>query len=257
MTPEVTVSLTTTSHRIGQVHEVIEPLLQQSVMPTRVVLWLSPGPHLIDRGVREEDIPAPLQHLVGERFSLRWTRNIGPYRKLLPALLAFGGLIVTADDDTLYPRNWLEGLLSMHRSHPRAVCCYRAHRMLLTEEGELAPYWRWPSFDHDAPSLDCFPTGKDGVLYPPGALHPDVADVERLLQLAPASDDIWFKVMALRRGTRAVGARDHESLPVVSLPGQLRGLFARYNLVGNDEALASVMKAYQLSPDILRERVIG
>ena len=257
MTLEVTVSLTTTSHRVGQVHEVIESLLKQAVLPARIVLWLSPEPHLIDQGVQAGEVPADLQCLVGGRFLLRWTRNIGPYRKLLPALQAFGGLVVTADDDTLYPRDWLEGLLSLHRRHPRAVCCYRAHRMLLTDEGELAPYWRWPSFDRDAPSLDCFPTGKDGVLYPPGALHPDAADVERLLRLAPASDDIWFKIMALRHGTRAVGVRGHESLPVVSLPGQLRGLFARYNLIGNDEALANVMRAFHLSTDILRERPVG
>jgi hypothetical protein len=216
------------------------------------VLWLSREAHLMDEGVPEGDVPSALQSLIGARFSVQWTRNIGPYRKLLPAMDMFGGLIATADDDTLYPPTWLEGLLSLHSRYPQAVCCYRAHRMLVADSGKLASYWRWPAFDLNEPSLDCFPTGKDGVLYPPGALHNDVFDVERLLLLAPASDDIWFKVMGLRRGTPAIGMRGHGSLPVVSMPAQLQGLFARYNLLGNDETLANVMAAYGMSPGMLK-----
>jgi hypothetical protein len=248
---EVTVSLTTTSRRISQTHEVIESLLLQRVRPTRIVLWLSREPHLMDQGVAEEAVPAALRDLVGERFVLRWTPNIGPYRKLLPAMQAFEGLIATVDDDTLYPPTWLEGLLSLHRRYPRAVCCYRAHRMLLAGDGNLASYWRWPAFDGDEPALNCFPTGKDGVLYPPGSLHGDVLDVQRLLCLAPASDDIWFKIMALRCGTSAIGMRGHDSLPVVCLPDQLQGLYARYNLMGNDETLANVMSAFGVSPALI------
>lgn len=250
---DVTVSLTTTSRRIDQVHEIVRTLLSQTVAPSRIVLWLSSEPHLLDRGVREEQIPPALQNVAGGRVLLRWTRNLGPYRKLLPAMEAFGGLIVTADDDTLYPPTWLEGLLSMHRENPGAICCYRAHRMLVTDRGEFASYWRWPAFAHSRPALDCFPTGKDGVLYPAESLHADVLDVERLLALAPASDDIWFKIMALRRGTRAVGVPGHTPFPVIAVSEQIAGLYARYNLLGNDAVLAGVCAAYGVLPSAVLE----
>lgn len=255
ITANLTVSLTTTSRRIDRVHEVIEALLAQTVTPARVILWLSTEPHLVDNGVREQDVPGSLRALqdAQARFAIRWTRNLGPYRKLLPALETFGDTIVTADDDTRYPPSWLAELIAMHRQYPDAVCCYRAHRMLVNDAGEFVSYWRWPAFDSLAPSLDCFPTGKDGVLYPPGSLHDDVFDAEKFLVLAPTNDDIWFKTMALRRGTRALGVRGHEAFPLMSASDHLNGLYARYNLLGNDETLVRVFDEYQLPPD----KVVG
>jgi hypothetical protein len=245
---EVTVSLTCTSRRIRHVEQVIRSLLDQDIPASRVVLWLSREPFLMDEGVTPEDLPASLDALQGPQFAIRWTANTGPYRKLVPALQAYGGIIVTADDDTIYPRNWLRGLLAMHAQTPQAVCCWRARRMLTHADGRLAHYWRWPRLHTRVPRADCLPIGKYGVLYPPGALHPDVADAERFLELAPTTDDIWFKAMALRAGTPARNSRTQPDFRVACARTGTFGLFARYNLFGNDRALAKVFEAYALSP---------
>jgi hypothetical protein len=121
--------------------------------------------------------------------------------------------------------------------------------MLANADGALALYWRWPRLRSGLPRVDCFPIGKYGVLYPPGALHPDVADAERFLALAPTADDIWFKAMALRAGTLACSAQEARAgfRPAPARTGRI-GLAARYNLFGNDRALARVFDAYALSP---------
>ena len=243
----VTVSLTSTSRRIPHVSGVIRSLLDQDVQATRTVLWLSREPFLMDEGVAPADLPPELRALEGPRFAIRWTANIGPYRKLVPALRTYGGTVVTADDDTLYPRHWLRGLLAMHAAAPRAVCCYRARRMLANGHGGFAHYWRWPRLRSTTPRMDCFPIGKDGVLYPPGSLHPDVADSERFLALAPTADDIWFKAMALLAGTPARSAAGHAGFPLARATAGVTGLFARFNLFENDQALARVFEAYALS----------
>ena len=245
---DVTVSLTCTSRRIRHVEEVIRSLLDQDLPATRVVLWLSREPFLMDEGVVPEDVPASLDALQGPHFAIRWTANTGPYRKLVPALQAYSGIIVTADDDTLYPREWLRGLLAMHTQTPQAVCCWRARRMLTNADGAPALYWRWPRLHTTVPRADCLPIGKYGVLYPPGALHPDVADAERFLELAPTTDDIWFKAMAMRMGTPARSARNEPAFRVACARTGTIGLFARYNLFGNDRALAKVFETYALSP---------
>lgn len=244
----LTISLTTTSRRVGRVAEVVRTLLEQEVQPARIVLWLSREPFLMDDGVMPQDLPHALLALEGERFLIRWTENIGPYRKLVPALRAYGGTIVTVDDDTLYPPAWLRGLLEMHAQTPGAVCCYRARQMLTNGQGELACYWRWPRLQSALPRADCLPIGKDGVLYPPGSLHPDVADADRFLELAPTCDDIWFKAMALLAGVPARSMPDHTSFPMLSPTVSMVGLFTRFNLLENDQALARVFDAYALDP---------
>lgn len=247
-TESLTVSLTTTSRRIGRVAEIVRSLLEQQPRPRRIVLWLSREPYLLDEGVAPEDLPHALLALQGECFSIRWTENIGPYRKLVPALRAYGGTVVTVDDDTVYPPGWLRGLLEMHAQTPDVVCCYRARRMLANPQGELACYWRWPRLRSATPRADCLPIGKDGVLYPAGSLHPDVADEVRFRELAPTCDDIWFKVMALRAGTPARSAPDHTSFRMLSPAVAMVGLFTRFNLLENDLALARVFDAYALDP---------
>jgi hypothetical protein len=242
---DVLVSLTTTSRRIGAIDAVVRSLLEQDT-PAPVVLWLSREPYLLDEGVPEDAIPPALGALEGPRLAIRYVRNIGPYRKLLPARRIHGGTIVTADDDTLYPRDWLSRLLALHARYPAAVCALRAHRMRGDADGELLPYLRWPAWDGNEPGHDCFPTGKDGVLYPPGALDPRVDDEQALLALAPTNDDIWFKAAARAAGIRAVAPSNHQTLPTNGIVAGLGGLFLHHNLARNDETLRRVFAHFGL-----------
>ena len=245
MSEPVLISLTSTSRRIHGVDVVIESLLAQD-RPAPLVLWLSTEPHLLDQGVAPEAVPPRLRALEGPRFAIRFTRNLGPYRKLLPARRIHAGIIVTADDDTLYPRDWLARLLVLHAKHPDAVCALSAHRMRIGTDGCLLPYLRWPAWDGDAPSHECFPTGKDGVLYPPNSLDPRVADEDALLALAPTNDDIWFKAAARAAGSLAIAPPDHHTLPTTGIGAGLSGLFLRHNLTGNDDMLRRVFAHFGL-----------
>ncbi len=242
----VTVSLTTTSRRLARVSRTLESLLRQSASPRRVVLWLSEDPFHLDRGVQRADVPASVRSLQRQGLQILWTRNTGPYRKLAPAWKRFGGTVVTADDDTLYPRDWLERLLEMQAETPGCVCCYRAKRILRDKEGKLLSYIRWPVYASGAPGHDCFPTGKDGVLYPEGSLHPDVCNERDFQDLAPTNDDIWFKAMAMRLGTPARAVSGHRAFPVHA-GTQVRGLFLTKNLRRNNAYLRAVFERYGLT----------
>ena len=59
---------------------------------------------MLDKGVKAKFIPLELQYLAASTdiFSIIFTQNIGPHRKLLPILAHFWGndcVIVTFDDD--------------------------------------------------------------------------------------------------------------------------------------------------------------
>ena len=64
MVPEIDVSLTSISPRIGRLAPVVASILAQDPAPARVLIHLSRGAYLLDQGIG--DLPADLAALVDE-----------------------------------------------------------------------------------------------------------------------------------------------------------------------------------------------
>lgn len=192
----IVVSLTTISTRMDAITRTLRSLLAQDHPDFRVRLHLSREPFLLDAGVPGA-LPSALEALAraDPRLEIRFTPNLGPYRKILPVLAELGGaraLVATADDDTVYPPDWLGGLVAAHRRH-RCVVCYRGHRMVRRDH-VFADYRSWM---HGGilrnPDIYNLPTGKDGVLYDTDFFDPRVLNHVRALAIAPTADDLWLK----------------------------------------------------------------
>jgi len=199
------VSFTAIPPRMRSVHLVVDSLLLQTVLPERIVLYLSEA-DFPDRSVLRK-----LEARVGEIFSIRWlATNLGSYRKLVHALTDFPGkTIITVDDDKIYAARAIESLVATASRYPRHVVFRQGFSVPPRDPGTS----RRQSIDA-GPSFWHFPVGVGGVLYPPGSLAPDVTDSELFLRLAPFADDLWFKAMTLLTRTPAVkadpaGGHDH------------------------------------------------
>ena len=128
------VSLTTFPLRIGKVHLTIQSILRQSRPADRILLWLSK-----EEFPEEAQLPANLLRLKEKGLDIRFCDNIRSFKKVFYTAQEFeNDVIVTADDDALYPENWLEGLWDIHEKYPGCVCCYRAHKITF-EGGRVAP----------------------------------------------------------------------------------------------------------------------
>ena len=200
-TKHVPVILSLTSHgdRIERAHIAIETLLRQTAAAERVILWIS-DKHSI------ADLPAPLQRQMRRGLDVRLVPDIGPYTKIIYSLRKFPEhAIVTVDDDSVYAADLIERLHNAYTTQPDCVHCHRARAMIFDENGCLKPYreWRLIGDDNDAPSHMIFPTGVGGVLYPPGALHPEVFNREIFRTICPTADDVWLKAMALLNGVKS------------------------------------------------------
>lgn len=209
-TPNVIVSLTSFPARIGTVHYVIESLLEQTVKPWKIVLWLTREE--FPQG--EESLPYHLLALTrGTNFEIDWSdENYRPYNKLVHALRKYPDCaIVTVDDDILYPPDLLERLSLAWHENPNAVTSLRTH-IITSSSGCVAPYNEWiMDSDIGGISNDFFLTGVGGVLYPPGCLDPRATDMSLAGQITPKNDDIWFWAMAILKGT-----------PIHSVPGKIQ-----------------------------------
>lgn len=246
---DVDVSLTTIADRIGQVHLVIGSILNQNPPPARVFLYLSQAPWLLDSGVR--DVPDTLHALVAAsrgRLVVGFVENTGPYRKILPWLAEHGQsgrLVVTADDDTIYPQGWLAGLLAAWR--PGLAVAHSAHPVVV-RGGRLVPYGQWFKAALVSPALHVLPIGKDGVLYRAADFPPDVLDVATALRIAPSGDDLWLRWHLARAGV-SVAVAGQGKLPEVKAKAEPRvgpgeSLWRSYNRGGGNDAMIAALEAY-------------
>jgi hypothetical protein len=245
VTKHVPVILSLTSHgnRINTAHIAIETLLRQTAAAERLILWVSDEYSIAG-------LPAPLQRQMRRGLDVRLVPDVGPYTKIIYALREFPEhTIVTVDDDSVYAADLLGRLHDAYTVQPDCVHCHRAHEMTFDENGCLNPYsaWRRQVDDNGAPSHMIFPTGVGGVLYPPGALHPEVFNQEVFRAICPTADDVWLKAMALLNGVKSKRMPGpHREFPLV-FGTKASGLF--YNNIcekRNDCQIEAVFTRYGL-----------
>ncbi len=206
---ELTISLTSYPGRFAILPLTLKSLLDQTVRPDRVVLWIA-HEHL-------DLLPRSILALQNDIFSVRGCEDLRNFKKILPTLGAFpDSFILIADDDTYYPKDWLKSLLDAYDPGQPSIVCHRAHRLAYAPDGSLAPYrtWHYDVSDPQStvPSTDLLPTGNGGVLYPPRSLPAQTSDLALIRSLSPTSDDVWLFFMWRQNGwrvRRAGGKKRH------------------------------------------------
>lgn len=134
----VIVSMTTFPARISYVHLAIKSLLSQTVIPEKLILWL------VKDQFRDVAIPEQLRALCAYGLEIRFCdEDLLAHKKYYYAMRTFPEqVIVTYDDDIIYPEDSLEKLLMMHRKFPDAIICNRG-REIEMNGGFVAPYKDW------------------------------------------------------------------------------------------------------------------
>lgn len=245
------VSLTSYPGRITTLFIVIESLLQQTLRPDHLLLWLSREDFPNER----VDLPQSLLNQEARGLEILFVDdNHRSYKKIIPTLDAHSdSIVITVDDDLMYPVDLIDLLYRAHKQHPKDVLCNRARRMIITDTGAPAAYSQWPLLANQAEAGPrVMPTGNHGVLYPPGSLHRDVSNGETYQQLAPFGDDLWLKSMSLINGVscRVIEDRRHPRMRFLSLPFTFGpGLrdSNRSNNHGNDHQFNALWEHYKLA----------
>ncbi|SBO44589.1 hypothetical protein [Cyanobium sp. NIES-981] len=262
--PPVLIGMTSIRGREKALCRTLDTLLRQRPPQdgrrVRLNLFLSQQPYLLDEGF--QSVPSFIQRRIawsqGRRIELEchFVENVGPYRKLLPLIARLteqqkenDPYLVTADDDTLYPQDWLVRLLDAQDTL-QCVVGFRGRRMMV-KEGKVEPYHRWIKHDSSltSPHLLTVPTGKDGICYRLSQLHAAVSDTEAALRLAGHADDLWFKHHTLKLGIPSVLLNPSLSLefPELTASGRrirakkpevaLKSLFLTINKSGGNDAV--------------------
>ena len=194
---QLIISLTSYPARFPTLHLTVKSLLDQQVRPDKILLWIAHGD--------VDQLPSDLRTLEGDRFEIRTCEDIRNFKKILPTLAAYpDAFILICDDDTYYPDDWLKRIVDAYDPAQPSIVCTRAHQLAYLPDGSVAPYrkWRrnWAHPSTATPRNDLLPTGNGGVLYPPGSLPAQTADMELIRKLSATSDDIWLFFMRREAG---------------------------------------------------------
>ncbi len=188
----IIVSLTSYPARFPTLPICLKSILNQTLKPTKVILWL-------DKDVSLENIPQEILKLQKKGLEIRCGGDpLKPHKKYIHAMKEFrDACIVTVDDDVIYTRDMLASLYASYKKYPNCISARRVHKILYDINHKAVDYNSW---DYDCkkdpgPSLQLFATGVGGVLYPPHIFDMDSEyfNPQNIMDNAWSVDDVWLK----------------------------------------------------------------
>lgn len=201
---KVIASLTSFPARINCVEYAVKSLMLQSYKPDRIVLWLAKGQF---EGV---ELSKGLLDLQEKGLEIKWCdEDLRGHKKYFYSIQEQkpDELVVTFDDDLIYPSNCIKRLIKHHKRFPSAIIDNRGYEITFDKNGELNPHKKWKIMSRYAVkrpgALFQLSTGV-GCLYPYGVLHKDVCKADLIKKHALSIDDLWMSVMAILVDTKFV-----------------------------------------------------
>lgn len=207
----VVISLTTIESRLGFVDLVIRSLLDQTVKPLKIILWINEN--------LKDHIPNKLSKMQNSIFEIKFTPLFSSHKKLIHTITLYSDVpIITCDDDLMYRKTWLEKLYDQSLKYPNTIIANQVRTIKKDPNGTFLPYSQWPVNSHkQGGPRETLAIGAEGVLYPPHSLDSRYNDEALFMKLAPKADDLWFKSMSLLKGTpcKMTEDRSKNAVPIV------------------------------------------
>ncbi len=249
---KVIISLTSYPARIDTIYLTIMTLLNQTIKPKAVILWLAKEqfPN------RHKDLPNKLTELEKKGLTIKFCDDLKPHKKYYYTMKENPeAYVITVDDDIFYPENLVEKLMYTSNKYPDTVVCTWGHVITPDKNGNVysADEWQYSKAGTE-PSYCLIPTGVGGVLYPPHCLSDEVFNKNSILSLCPNADDLWLKAMGLKNNKKAVRVDMPAKVFFSILKTQKTGLYYDNAISGkNSVAWTNIMNAYPECAQILKD----
>lgn len=206
---QLIVSLTTTSKRLHFCRTTLISLTTQSILPKRIIINVSKEPYLRDEGIKDNSvlsiltsgIPKDLKEII----ELRWVKNTGPYRKLIPTLQQADNndIIITADDDIFYDHDWLKLLVDGFEPDNKIIHAGRVRRKRKNSFGQYTGYVYWPIIKNkEILKDDWIITYGGGAVLCRDWFSNELIGDSSYLDIAPTADDLWYSKLCQHSGLK-------------------------------------------------------
>ena len=217
----------------------LKSIIVQTRKPEKIFLYLSEEPYILDDGFKDKKITnQDLLKFINDNpiIVIKWVKNEGPYRKLLPLLKdkwEEDCIIITIDDDTIYTNDLINNLVNDYYKQ-KCIICYRGFTLEF-DKIENIDYKKRKKLVNN--SLYNFATGKGGILYKPEFFHKTknlIFNDKIYLNTCDKQDDIWFYLVRILNNIKCyVGLKKWHTKDISS-----NGLWVNYNSKKNNNTIA-------------------
>lgn len=207
---DIIISLTSFPRRINKVWITIITLLQQSLKPQKVILWLSK-----DQFPTTKVLPEELLKLTKKGLEIRFVEgDMKSHKKYYYAFKEFPDTpILLVDDDIIYHSKMAEELYKHFTS--RKVHFGYGYQMRRDGNCRILQYNDWKHLSHKSRNKDLFFGSGGGTLMIPSTMYKDCLREDLFIELCPKADDVWLNAMARLSGLVLEKVRNESGVPVL------------------------------------------
>lgn len=241
---EVPVIVTLTSERenFNRLHITLYSLLNQTFKPDKILLWLDEDTEDLST------LPYEITRFLKNGLEIRFVKYKKTYTKQIYAFKEFkNAIIVTAEDNVYYRKNWLKKLYYSYISSPENIHVHCAGK-IRAESDKIFSIENIKNVSKESAEYNNFLIGAGGVLYPPNCFTKEALREDIFLKYVPDNGDIWFWVMSLTHNRKIRVVKNHYAITVyLSFWADLLKPVRRCQSkkAGDDKQLQSLMKYYK------------
>lgn len=237
---ELIVSFTSFPARINDVWQVVECMKRQTLLPQKIILWLSK-----EQFPNKKSVPQELWDRVDDLFLIRFVEgNIRSHKKYYYASKEYPDkLLFLIDDDIYYDTDILNRSMREYMRHDKkCVVCNYGYQIKYSENRSL-PYSEWEIIEGSKKGKDLFFGSGGGTLFRPCDLYEDLTNIELALKLTPIADDIWLNTMVLKSGLIKV-LLPHGPILTIDIKDNITLSSVNNGLGKNEEQIQAVKQYY-------------
>lgn len=240
----IIVSLTTFPKRINTIWIVLECMLRQTKKPDKIILWLSK-----EQFNNKKFLPPSLlaYEKRGVEFRIMDGEDLKSHKKYYYSLIEFPkSVIITIDDDFIYPLTLLEDLYNEHINNPNKIIANRALLKKYNKENQLLPYNLWNNLVLERKdNKDVFFTSGGGTLFPIDSLAKEVLAKEVFLKICKNADDVWLNFMANKNNTNVLKINSNNLIIPIDIADNESLMDTNLLLSQNDIQYNKVIKHFE------------
>lgn len=218
--------------------------MRQTTKPDKIIVWLA------KEQFENIELPESVVKMQSRGLEIEYVNDdLKSHKKYYYAMLKYpNDNIITADDDFYFDNYFIENLIVLHKKYPNCKATNRAHEITFNSTGEIDHYRKWKhNVTNIKPSKLLLATGGAGTLYPPNSLHNDAFNVDLMKKLCFNADDIWLKIMSLKKNKYIV-TNERYNKDFINVKNSQKTKLVDKNVFnnGNDIQLIELCKHYSL-----------